>query len=116
MGTLPHDDTYYWIAGLMIWNFLIYFGLVGFWKVMKQNMSESLAVWGFAVGYTLILGVTALFTAVRFGYNAMPAFFILIAIGIKHRNEFPWWKLYLIGAVGLILAWNYFRLAGRGMM
>lgn len=116
VGNLPHDDTYYWIAGLMIWNFLIYFGLVGFWKLVKQNLSESLAVWGFAVGYTIILGVTALFTAVRFGYNAMPAFFILIAIGIKHRDEFPWWKLYLIGAVGLILAWNYFRLAGRGMM
>ena len=111
-----HDATYYWPGGLMIWNFLIFFGLLGAWKAIRTQWSESLAVWGFSLGYTVILGLTALFTAVRFGYNVMPMFFILIAAGVHYRDEFPYWKIYLIGAVFLIFAWNVFRLAGRGML
>ena len=110
-----HDATYYWPGGLIIWNFLIFFGLLGAWKAIRTQWNESLAVWGFAMGYTVILGLTALFTAVRFGYNVMPMFFILIAAGIHYRDEFPYWKIWLIGAVFLIFAWNVFRLAGRGM-
>ena len=109
-----HDATYYWVSGLIIWNFLIYFGIVGAWKAIRTKFNESLAVWGFAIGYSIILGITAMFTAVRFGYNAMPIFFILIAAGIHYRKEFPYWKVYIIGAVLLIFAWNLFRLLGRG--
>jgi len=109
-----HDHTYYWIGGLMIWNFLIWFGLIGLWKAFRELPGKSIAVWGYAAGYSIVLGITALFTAVRFGYNVMPMFMILVAVGIKYRDEFPYWKLYLIGAVFLIFAWNFVRLAGRG--
>ena len=116
LGNLSHDATYYWISGLMIWNFLAFFGLWGLWKAFWEKRSESLPVWGFAAGYSFILGFTALFTTVRFGYNAMPAFFILISAGIAYRKEFPYWKIYMLGALLLIFAWNLFRLAGRGML
>lgn len=111
-----HDVTYYWISGLMIWNFLTWFGLIGLWKTFRVMPAKSLAVWGYAVAYSIILGVTVLFTSVRFGYNVMPMFIILIAVGIKYRLEYPYWKLYLIGAVFLIFAWNFVRLAGRGLI
>jgi len=113
---LSHDATFYWISGLVIWNFIIYFGLAGLWRSLRTNIRESFPVWAFAAGYSIILGLTAMFTSVRFGYNAMPAFFILIAVGVHHRQKFPYWQLYLVGAVFVIFAWNYFRLAGRGML
>ena len=113
---VTHDATYYWVSGLMIWNFLAYFGIIGLWKAFTGKFSESLPVWGFAAGYSVILGITALFTVVRFNYNAMPLFIILIAVGIKYRHEFPYWKLWLPCAVVLIVAWNFFRLAGRGAL
>jgi len=113
---VTHDATYYWVSGLMIWNFLAWFGLIGLWKAFTGKFSESLPVWGFAAGYSVILGITALFTVVRFNYNAMPLFIILIAVGIKYRHEFPYWKLWLPCAVALIFAWNFFRLAGRGAL
>jgi hypothetical protein len=113
---LPHDDTYYWIGGLIVWNFLMFFGFTGLWHAMKESSKKGFVIWGYAVGYSIILGVTAMFTAVRFGYNIMPVFCILIAVGISKLKKIRPWRFYLIGAVGLILAWNIFRLAGRGML
>lgn len=109
-----HDHTYYWIGGLIIWNFLIWFGLIGLWKAFRDMPGKSIAVWGYAAGYSIILGITVLFTAVRFGYNVMPMFMILVAVGVKYRDEFPYWKLYLPIVIFLIFAWNFVRLAGRG--
>jgi 4-amino-4-deoxy-L-arabinose transferase-like glycosyltransferase len=113
---LGHGPTYYPISGLIIWSFLNYFGLIGLYRSMKDNLGRYAPIWSFAVFYTLALGFTVMFTRVRFGYNVMPVFFILIAVGVSYRHLYPNLRYYLVFAILLIVAWNIFRLAGRGMI
>lgn len=111
-----HDATYYWIGGLVVWNILAYYALLGLWVLIKTQPQQSLMVWGWAAGYTLVLGLTAMFTQVRLGWNVMPMMMIPAAIGLKNYRSINTFYIALAIAGVLIIAWNLFRGVGRGVM
>jgi len=111
-----HDITYYWIGGLVAWNILAYFALMGIWQMIRTQPRQTIMIWGFVAGYTLVLGMTAMFTQVRLGWNVMPMMMIPAAIALRHYQSRKHIILSLIIAGVFILAWNIFRGLGRGVL
>ncbi len=111
-----HYFTNYEIPGLVSWNILAIFVLLGFWHMIKYNFRRSLMILGYTIGFTIILGITAMFTQVRLGWNIMPMMMIPAAIGLKNYRSNNWWYAALIAAGLLIIGWNIFRAIGRGVI
>ena len=111
-----HDATYYWISGLIVWNILALFALLGIWKLIKENPRKSFMVTGYTVGFTIVLGLTAMFTSVRIGWNVIPMMMVPVAVGLRHYRKPIWFYMALGIALMFILAWNVFRAVGRGVM
>lgn len=111
-----HYFTNYLIPGLISWNILAIFVLLGWWHMIKHQPRRSLMILGYTIGYTIILGMTAMFTQVRLGWNIMPMMMIPAAIGLKNYRNINWHYAALITAGLLILAWNIFRGVGRGVL
>ena len=111
-----HDATYYWISGLIVWNILALFALLGIWRLIRENPRKSFMVNGYTVGLTIVLGLTAMFTSVRMGWTVIPMMMIPVAVGLRHYRK-PFWFYLTFGiALMFILAWNLFRAIGRGVM
>jgi len=111
-----HDQKYYEIGGLIAWNILATFALLGLWHMIRNNLKQTMMVWGYTVGYTLVLGFTAMFTQSRLGWNVMPMMMIPAAVGIMNYRKIKLFYLALGVAGILIIAWNVFRAAGRGLI
>ena len=111
-----HDATYYWVAGLIVWNILALYALLGLWSLIKSKPRKSLMVWGFTVGYTIVLTTTAMFTQVRLGWNIMPMMMIPASVGLRKYPSINTFYLALAVAGFFIIAWNIFRAIGRGVL
>jgi hypothetical protein len=111
-----HNSKYYEIAGLIAWNILATFALFGLWHLLRNNLKHSMMVWGYTVGYSLVLGFTAMFTQSRLGWNVLPMMMIPAAVGIMNYRKIEVFYLALAGAGLVIIAWNVFRAAGRGLL
>lgn len=113
---LGHHASYYWIGGIVAWNILAFVTLMGLWHMVRHKNRLTIMIWGFVVGYTLVLGITGMFTQVRLSWNIIPLMMIPAAVGFKHyRNVKPFY-LALVSAGFLIIAWNIFRGIGRGVL
>jgi len=114
---IPHGPFNYYIPGLMVWNAMALFALFGLIKSLhKSYRQHNVMLWGFALGYLYVLVDTVLLTSTRFSYSSMPTLLILSAVGIMHTKAIKFWKIYLVIMVVLVVGWNYFKLAGRGLM
>lgn len=111
---VSHSHRHYLMGGLIIWNMIALIGVYGLWRVIKDKPSETVMIWAFAIGYTIALGLTALFTSIRHPYIAMPFQMILIAVGYTYLKNKQFVYVSFIVGVLLVLAWNIFRAAGRG--
>ena len=111
-----HDATYYWISGLIVWNILSIFALLGIWEMMHTMLTKAFMIWGYTVGYSIVLGITAMFTQVRLGWNVMPMMMIPVAIGLRNYKKARYFYLALSIACLLMIAWNVFRAKGRGLL
>jgi len=110
-----HDFTYYWVPGLIVWNILSFYALLGLWYMIKNQPRQKLMVLGYTIGYTLVLGITAMFTQVRLGWNIMPMMMIPAAVGLKNFRSMNIFYMAVAIAGLFILAWNIFRGIGRGV-
>ncbi len=111
-----HGTTHYWIGPLIAWNIMAYYAVLGMWEMVRKKPFDTLIIWGYTAGFTFVLGYTVMFTAVRFGWNAMPMMMIPVAIGLIRYRNMNYFYLYLCFAGFLIIAWNLFRGVGRGIL
>jgi hypothetical protein len=111
---LSHDVYAYYISGVIVWNFLAFFSLYGLWMVFKKRRNETSLLWLLSLGVLAALIVSVKFTSVRFSYASISLFLLFSGYGINllKKNK----KIYMVGIGIAILAWNYFRLASRGMI
>lgn len=109
-----HDATYYWIAGIVIWNLLAVYAILGIWHMVRKQPMETMMIWGFTVGLTLVLGVTAMFTQVRQSWVVMPLMMIPAAVGLVRYRQKYIMLISLGSAFALAILWNLFRALGRG--
>ena len=111
-----HDATYYWIAGIIIWNLLSIYAILGIWEMIKRQPMETMMIWGFTVGLTLVLGITAMFTQVRQSWVVMPLMMIPAAVGLVRYKQKYIMLASLGSAFALVILWNLFRAMGRGVL
>lgn len=88
-----------------------------FFVIRKDKWRDFSLIESFFIGYLLILAFSAFAQSERFHQPILPLYMMFAAYGIsqvtnKTKQYFNW---YLILLFAIILAWNWFKLAGRGM-
>ena len=83
-----------------------------------KSWRRHLLILLFMAGYLAVIAMSAFAMSERFHLPAMPVFVILAAFGItqvtkRQKKYFPIY-LFILGFV--VLAWNWFKLAGRGLV
>ena len=88
--------------------------------LMSGRWREHLLPLSFVLGYLVVLSLSAFAQSERFHQPTMPLEFMFAAYGLsiavtkqKYKRWFTYWcALMFVAAV----AWNWFKLAGRGLM
>ena len=94
--------------------FLVFFI---FYVIRKDKWRDFTLIEAFFIGYLMIIAFSAFAQSERFHQPVLPFYLMFAAYGIsqvtnKTKTYFSW---YLVGLFVIILAWNWFKLAGRGL-
>ncbi len=96
--------------------FFIFFAL--FMIIKEKKWRDYLLLGSFTMGYLLVIAMSAFAQSERFHQPALPFLLIFAAVGISkvtnnEKKYFKWWLAVIFVA---IVAWSWFKLAGRGMV
>ncbi|MGD0711516.1 MAG: glycosyltransferase family 39 protein [Bacteroidales bacterium] len=98
-----------------IFSFFVYISLIVIWQLKK--IKQNILILSFLFGYLAVLALSGFAISERFHLPAVPFLIILAAYGITQTNQKN--KRYYIPFLALmallIIGWNWFKLAGRGM-
>ena len=99
-------------------NIYVFFVFIAFYVLYKQKkLRENIMLSVFLFSYLLILANSGYALSPRFHVPAMPFFLIFAGYGITQtkRNFSSYYVLYVIGISIVVVAWNWFKLEGRGL-
>jgi len=99
-------------------NVYVFFVFVAFYALYrKKALRKNLLLSVFLATYLLILANSGFALSPRFHVPALPFFLMFAGYGITQttRNISSYYVLYLIAISTLVIAWNWFKLAGRGL-
>ena len=105
-------------GGNYVKNILAFFVMFAIFMVVKEDKwREYLLIGAFTIGYLGVIALSAFGQSERFHQPALPFLMIMAAYGVSqvtnmHKKYFTWWMVFLFIA---IVAWSWFKLAGRGM-
>lgn len=105
-------------GGNYVKNIMAFFVMFAvFWVLKNRKWRDYLLIGSFTIGYLGIIAVSAFAHSERFHQPVMPFLMILAAVGIsqitnKEKKYFTWYMAFLFVA---IVAWSWFKLAGRGL-
>lgn len=95
--------------------FFVIFGLI--WIVKEGKWREYITMGAFTIGYLMVIAMSSFAQSERFHQPALPFLMIFAAFGISkvtntQKKYFGWYMVFIFVA---IVAWSWFKLAGRGM-
>jgi len=95
--------------------FFVIFGMI--WIVKEGKWREYITMGAFTIGYLLVISMSAFAQSERFHQPALPFLMVFAAFGISkvtntQKKYFTWYMAFVFIA---IVAWSWFKLAGRGM-
>lgn len=99
-------------------NFMAFFVFLAlFWVVKNKKWRDYTLIGSFTLGYLGIIALSSFAQAERFHQPALPFLLIFAAFGLskvtnKDKKYFTWYMMLLFVA---LIAWNWFKLAGRGL-
>ncbi|NLB26808.1 MAG: hypothetical protein GX820_08980, partial [Bacteroidales bacterium] len=100
-------------------NILAFFVLLALWVLYKRKLlTNHILIIVMLFSYLFILSASGFALSERFHMPALPFMVILAAYGIKNisKQHFSYYIPYLI-IIGIItIGWNWFKLAGRGII
>lgn len=100
-------------------NILAFFVLVALVDIVrKRQFRKYILILSFIFGYLAILAQSSFALSERFHLPALPFIIILAAYGLSILNfkSQKYYVPYLVIIVLITIAWNAFKLAGRGMI
>ena len=105
-------------GGYFIRNFLAFFILFTLVIIIKQKKwRDFVLIYTFTFSYLFILALSQFAQSERFHLPALPFLLIMAAYGIS--NSTPkikrYLNFYMIILFCIIVIWNWFKLAGRGL-
>lgn len=117
---IPNQENQMMTNGaLFTRNVYVFFVFVAFYVLgKKKNLRKIILLSVFLLSYLLILANSGFALSPRFHLPALPFFLIFAGYGITQTNRSisTYYVLYLIGISIVVVAWNYFKLAGRGLV
>ena len=99
-----------------IYSFFVVLALILFFK--RKILRKHILILSFIFAYLFILAKSSFAISERFHMPVVPFLLILAAYGItqiNYKNK-KYYIPYLIFVVILIIGWNWFKLAGRGVI
>lgn len=98
-----------------IFSFFVFFAL--FLLIKRKMLKEHVLILSILFGYLLILALSAFAISERFHLPAVPFLIIVAGYGITqlNRKSFKYFNIYLLLISIIIIGWNWFKLAGRGL-
>lgn len=97
-----------------IYVFFLLIGLLALWK--SRQIRQHLLLISFLLSYLAVLAMSKFALSERFHLPVLPVIIILAAFGITQldRKHVKYYLPYLGLVALIILAWNVFKIAGRG--
>jgi hypothetical protein len=105
-------------GGNFVKNIMAFFVMFAFlWVIKNKQWRDYLLIGSFTVGYLLVVAMSAFAQSERFHQPVLPFLMVLAAFGIskvtnKQKKYFTWYLAFMFMA---IVAWSWFKLAGRGL-
>jgi hypothetical protein len=98
-----------------VYSFFVLLALVLFFK--RKIWREHLFLIVFMLSYLLIIAKSSFAVSERFHLPAVPILLILASYGITQagKHEKKYYLPYLVLIVCIVIGWNWFKLAGRGL-
>jgi hypothetical protein len=98
-----------------IMAFFVIFAL--FWLIKNNKWRDYLLIGSFTIGYLIVIALSAFAHSERFHQPALPFIMVMAAFGVskitnKEKKYFTWYMAFIFVA---IVAWSWFKLAGRGL-
>lgn len=116
---IPEQKNAMMINGdLFTRNVYVFFVFVAFYVLFKKRqLRNNLLLSVFLASYLLILANSGFALSPRFHVPALPFLLLFAGYGISQttRNYSSYYMLYLIAISIVVVAWNWFKLAGRGL-
>lgn len=113
----PYQQTlkWYYVGGILLWNYLTYFVIIGIYISIKKYFKSSSILLFFVGLFTFMLLNGFLITSVRHNIPKIAALLPLIGLGIdfKVKNKFNYYIIYCIVITFSVIAYSYFKLKAR---
>lgn len=108
-------------GGSYIKNILSFFVIwVMFMMLISGEWRQHVFVLAYTVGYHVVLVMSSFAQSGRFHMPIWPMLMLFAAYGVQMAKTNPrlrkWWPVVLAAEVVVCLAWNWFKLKGRGMI
>ncbi|HRS68371.1 MAG TPA: hypothetical protein P5564_07165, partial [Paludibacteraceae bacterium] len=106
-------------GGYFIRNFLAFFVLLALFKDIKSKKWRNyIFIYAFMFGYLGIIAFSEFAQSERFHLPAVPFLLILAAHGISEftNQDKRAFSIYMVLLFVAIIGWNWFKLAGRGLI
>lgn len=114
------DQTlqWYYIGGLFIWNYLSFFAYFGLFISIREKFKQNSILIILLIFYTSALIVSVYILSIRYNVIKLALLIILSGVGMYHFNKrtYRYFILYAIMMTIIIIAWNYVKLGGRGLI
>ncbi len=106
-------------GGNFVKEIMAFFLILGFLVIIDTGKWRDFTLPGvFLIGYLIIIAFSAFAQSERFHLPIIPFFLMFAAYGVTNltkpaKNYFIW---YMIIIFAVIIAWNWFKLSGRGLV
>lgn len=118
VGTPGQENQQFINGGNFVKNVLAFFMLLAVYDVIKKRKwRDYLLIGSFVVGYLGVLAMSSFAQSERFHQPVLPFELIIAAYGfsVMTNKLKKWFGNWMILLVVIMVAWSWFKLAGRGM-
>jgi len=106
-------------GGYFVKNIMAFFVIIALLAMLKKKLwQKHVLILSILFTYLAILALSKFAIVERFHMPALPFHIILTAFGITQiiKKNIKYFKVYLLLIAILIFGWNWFKLAGRGIV
>ena len=100
-------------------NYLAFFALWSIVVALRERQWRKLSLVGsYTLIYAFIIAFTFAFNSERYHFPVMPGLLIMAAYTMQRfrKRDFKFYYAYCVLLLVAIVAWNYIKLAGRGLL